>query len=165
MQNKLSRVLYYISFIVGIALVLLIFAQVFSVSKYNNTPHIIKSTDIDDKMSVVITPRTGDSARWPKSNLGVEGGIFDATFHNGTTDIVYQQELSKIGIKFSVGYNRWDAMKTIYDNIILNINETNAILYKDVIKECSEDLLRIEECFGSRAILPMAVKQIITSAQ
>ena len=85
--------------------------------------------------------------------------------YNGTTDIVYQQELSKIGIKFSVGYNRWDAMKTIYDNIILNINETNAILYKDVIKECSEDLLRIEECFGSRAILPMAVKQIITSAQ
>ncbi|MCR4687407.1 MAG: hypothetical protein K5659_07540 [Lachnospiraceae bacterium] len=88
MQNKLSKILYYISFIVGIALVLLIFAQVFSVSKYNNTPHIVKSTDIDDKMSVVITPRTGDSARWPKSNLGVEGGIFDATFHNGTTDIV-----------------------------------------------------------------------------
>ena len=117
MENKVSKILYYLSFVLGVALVLSIFVQIFSISKYNNTPHTVKGTDIDDKVSVVISGRSGDSASWPKSNLGLEGRIYDATFHNGTPDIVSSWELRIDIVRDCYISQFWNGDVEIHQNV------------------------------------------------
>lgn len=76
-------------------------------------------------------------------------------------DITTKQYLLKMGIGYTVGYNRWAPMRSVFERLIQNLDANTVVPYLDVIKECSDKLYRMERAIN--VSMPDVVKDIMNA--
>ena len=64
-----------------------------------------------------------------------------------------------MGIDYTVVYNRWSPMRSVFDRLIRPLDEKTIVPYKDVIIECKDNLYRMEREIDVK--MPQAVKNIM----
>ncbi len=121
---------------------------------------------------IIVEPRIGEIIfpivrrtfeKDKKSGLSFEDidvlGPMVINLFQSSNDITTKQYLLKMGIDYTVVYNRWSPMRSVFDRLIRPLDEKTIVPYKDVIIECKDNLYRMEREIDVN--MPQAVKNIM----